>query len=141
MSDAARIAGRPGWQGGGVGPQPFAVEIENRTGVVLATVQGDLDIESSDQLVNGVADAIERGDDGATLVLDLRDVGFADSTGLTALVRCARLTPGRLPVILGATEIVLSPLRSTGLDALFELRSSYEITAPHVFDLRDVPDT
>jgi anti-anti-sigma factor len=124
-----------------VAPQDFAVDVENRTGVVLATVRGDLDIDASDTLVHVVAEAVERGDDGATLVLDLSDVGFADSTGLTALVRCARLTPGRLPVILGATEVVLSPLRSTGLDALFELRSSYEITAPHVFDLRDAsPD-
>ena len=120
-------------------PQAFSVEIENRTGVVLATVRGDLDIECSDVLVHDVADAIERGDDGATLVLDLSEVGFADSTGLTALVRCARLTPGRLPVLLGATDVVISPLRSTGLDALFELRSSYEITAPHVFDLRQAP--
>ncbi len=118
----------------------FAVDTENRTGVVLVTVQGDLDIDSSERLYSQVADAVERGDDGATLVLDLSEVTFADSTGLTALVRCARLTPGRLPVLLGATEVVASPLRSTGLDALFELRSTYEITAPHVFDLSEVAD-
>jgi len=118
----------------------FAVDTENRTGVVLVTVQGDLDIESSDALVREVADAVERADDGSTLVVDLSDVTFADSTGLTALVRCARLTPGRPPVLIGTTEVVASPLRSTGLDALFELRSAYEITAPHVFDLRDPPE-
>jgi anti-anti-sigma factor len=123
-----------------MGHTEFAVDTENRTGVVLVTVQGDLDMDSSDRLVRQVADAVERSDDGSTLVVDVRDVTFADSTGLTALVRCARLTPGRLPVLLGATEVVASPLRSTGLDALFELRSTYEITAPHVFDLRDLPD-
>jgi anti-sigma B factor antagonist len=118
----------------------FAVDTENRTGVVLVTVQGDIDIDSSDRLFAQVAEAVERGDDGSTLVLDLSEVTFADSTGLTALVRCARLTPGRLPVLIGATEAVASPLRSTGLDALFELRSTYEITAPHVFDLGDLPE-
>jgi anti-anti-sigma factor len=117
----------------------FAVDTETRTGVVLVTVQGDVDMGSADELVRRAADAVERGDDGATLVLDLSDVDFADSTGLTALVRCAGLTPGRLPVLLGAAEVVASPLRSTGLDALFELRTAYEITAPHVFDLRDEP--
>lgn len=125
----------------GMGHTDFAVETENRTGVVLVTVQGDLDIDTSQRLFTRVADAVERADDGSTLVLDLREVTFADSTGLTALVRCARLTPGRLPVLLGATEVVTSPLHSTGLDALFELRSTYEITAPHVFDLRDLPDS
>lgn len=118
----------------------FAVATENRTGVVLVTVQGDLDLDSSDSLVHEVADAVERADDGSTLVLDVSDITFADSTGLTALVRCARLTPGRLPVLIGATEVVASPLRSTGLDVLFELRSAYEITAPHVFDLRQPPE-
>lgn len=116
----------------------FAVDTENRTGIVLVTVQGDLDIDSSEHLVRHAADAVERADDGATLVLDLSRVAFADSTGLTALVRCARLTPGRPPVLLGATDVVTSPLRSTGLDALFELRATYEITAPHVFDLGDI---
>lgn len=116
----------------------FAVATENRTGIVLVTVQGDLDIATSDELVERTADAVERGDDGSTLVLDLTDVDFADSTGLTALVRVARLTPGHLPVLLGAGEVVASPLRSTGLDALFELKTTYEITAPHVFDLGDL---
>jgi anti-anti-sigma factor len=117
----------------------FVVDTENRTGIVLVTVQGDLDMDTSDELVHRVADAVERADDGSTLVLDLSNLDFADSTGLTALVRCARLTPGRPPVLLGAGEVVASPLRTTGLDALFELQATYEITAPHVFDLRDPP--
>jgi anti-sigma B factor antagonist len=117
----------------------FDVATENRTGVVLVTVRGDIDIATSGELFDRTADAVERADDGSTLVLDLSDVAFADSTGLTALVRCARLTPGHLPVLLGAGEVVASPLRSTGLDALFELRTTYEITEPHVFDLRDPP--
>lgn len=117
----------------------FAVDTETRTGIVLVTVQGDLDMASADLLVRRAADAVERGDDGATLVIDVSEVEFADSTGLTALVRCAGLTPGHLPVLLGAREVVEAPLRSTGLDALFELRAAYEITAPHVFDLREPP--
>jgi len=115
----------------------FAVATENRTGIVLVTVQGDLDIATSDELVRRVVEAVELADHGATLVLDLSDVAFADSTGLTALVRCARLTPGHRPVLLGAGEALASSLRSTALDALFELRATYEITAPHVFDLDD----
>ena len=117
----------------------FDVATENRTGTVLVTVKGDIDIATANVLFQRAADAVERADDGSTLVIDLTDVAFADSTGLTALVRCARLTPGHPPVLLGATEVVASPLRSTGLDALFELRSTYEITEPHVFDLRDPP--
>lgn len=117
----------------------FAVETETRTGVVLVTVQGDLDMASADLLVQRAAEAVERGDHGATLVIDVSDVGFADSTGLTALVRCAGLVQGQRPVLLGASDVVRSPLRSTGLDVLFELRGAYEITAPHVFDLRDPP--
>src|SRR5687768_10010372 len=94
---------------------------------------------SADLLVRRAAEAVDLGDHGATLVIDVSEVDFADSTGLTALVRCAGLTPGHRPVLLGAREVVRSPLRSTGLDALFELRAAYEITAPHVFDLSDPP--
>ncbi len=113
-----------------MGKPEFVVEPEIRTGVVVLTVSGDLDVAVT---------AVERGDDGARLVLDLSDIEFADSTGLTALVRCCRLTPGRLPVLLGASPAVLGPMRTTGLDALFEIRSTYEITEPHVIDLPPPP--
>lgn len=117
----------------------FRVTTENRTGVVLVTVAGDLDVDVADRLYEAAAEAAQRADDGATLVLDLSGVDFADSSGLTALVRCCKLTPGRPPVLIGARPAVAAPLASTGLDVLFELRSSYEITRPHVLDLRDLP--
>ena len=122
-----------------MGKPEFVVEPEIRTGVVVLTVSGDLDVATSDELFDVAVSAIERGDDGARLVLDLSDIEFADSTGLTALVRCCRLTPGRLPVLLGASPAVLGPMRTTGLDALFEIRSTYEITEPHVIDLPPPP--
>jgi anti-sigma B factor antagonist len=118
----------------------FTVDAENRTGVVLVTVEGDLDMDSSDALYEEAAEAMERADDGSRLVLDLSGVEFADSSGLTALVKCCRLTPGRPPVLLGARNVVTSPLATTGLDVLFELQSTYEITAPHVIDLRHPPE-
>jgi anti-sigma B factor antagonist len=118
----------------------FTVDAENRTGVVLVTVEGDLDVHSSGALYEEAAEAMERADDGSRLVLDLSGVGFADSSGLTALVRCCRLTRGRPPVLLGARSVVRSPLETTGLDVLFELQTSYEITQPHVIDLRIPPE-
>jgi anti-anti-sigma factor len=87
--------------------------------LVRVVVRGELDMTAREALVEEATAGLQRGDDGAVLELDLRDVTFADSSGLTGLVRCSGLTPGRAVVLLDPPPAVRGPLVRTGLDVLF----------------------
>jgi anti-sigma B factor antagonist len=64
------------------GPQPFAVEVQQRDAVAIVQPRGELDLVTVETLraaLDGIA-STER------LVLDLRSLSFIDSTGLQLLV-------------------------------------------------------
>jgi anti-sigma B factor antagonist len=91
---------------------------EGQTRVVLA---GELDIASTEQLDEALA-TIE-GEDLGTLVLDLRNVEFIDSTGLRTVIAAderARSADRRFVVVRGpgAVERLFSV---TQLDQRFEI--------------------
>lgn len=84
-------------------------------------VAGDLDLTSSPALVDRFDAALERVP--GRIVLDLRGVTFADSTGLAALIRCRRRA------VRGGTALVLD----VGDGAIARL---LDLTCLHrVFDL------
>jgi anti-sigma B factor antagonist len=65
-------------------------------------VSGELDLLTASDLVDAMRRALR---EAGHVVLDLTDVGFADSTGLAALLRCRRMAAGR-----GAElEVVVEP--------------------------------
>jgi anti-anti-sigma factor len=67
--------------------------VDDTDDALVARVAGDLDILTSDQVK---AELSERADGGVrTLVLDLADVGFVDSSGLGALVTLHRHVEAR----------------------------------------------
>jgi anti-sigma B factor antagonist len=71
---------------------------------------------------------------GDTLELDLTDVGFMDSAGLTFLVRLSRrlgATGGRLEVT-GICPAVAKVLRLTGIDLFLGTRSPSTPAAGHL---------
>lgn len=80
---------------------------------------GDLDISTVDALLDCVRDLGARG--ARSIVLDLRDLAFMDSTGLSALLGCRRICRERrcaFALIPGPPHIQ-RVFQMTGLDGQF----------------------
>lgn len=65
----------------------FTLHIEEAGTTMRATVVGELDMLTEPELVTAFSGALEHTTATAS-VLDLRQVGFMDSSGLRALLRC-----------------------------------------------------
>jgi len=69
-----------------VGLDPFDVRGEELEGGVRAfTVRGELDMNTAPELEQALEDALAGGD--ASIMLDLSDCEFIDSTGIAVIVR------------------------------------------------------
>jgi anti-anti-sigma factor len=80
-----------------------AFEVEQAIPVLV--LRGELDIDTKDQLYEALAPAVARG---GLIVLDLRELTFADSSGLGLLFSTATGLAGRgTMIIYGAHGIVL----------------------------------
>jgi anti-sigma B factor antagonist len=99
---------------------PFEVVVQRSSATAVVRLVGELDIAS----VEGLADvlrSLERPCD--RVILDLSDLTFIDSTGLTLAItehRRAELD-GFEFVLAGATGPVLRVLRLTGLDVSLKM--------------------
>jgi anti-sigma B factor antagonist len=101
--------------------KPFKVTIEDDRNAPRVVVTGELDLASSEQLeeVLGQVEASEP----ATLVLDLRELEFMDSTGLRAVLAAdnrARERGGKLVVVRAPNEVD-RVFRITRMDQHLEL--------------------
>lgn len=65
--------------------------VESAERTVTVTVSGELDITNIDTLASGVAPALQR--DPARLVIDVRDLHFADSSAIALWVQWAVAVP------------------------------------------------
>jgi len=74
--------------------QPLTVEVHDDDGVRLLVVRGELDVYSAPALDAAVDQALEDG--ASSLVIDLGEVGFIDSSGLRSMIR-ARKQAGSSP--------------------------------------------
>jgi anti-sigma B factor antagonist len=100
---------------------PLEITTEQREGQTRVALTGELDIASAPQFEEGLA-AVERDTPGV-LVLDLRGVGFIDSTGLRAVIAAderAR-SAGRRFVIVRGTAAVERVFSVTQLDQRLEI--------------------
>lgn len=79
----------------------------------ILSVRGEVDMASVPRLQAALEEA-QRG--GKTLVVDLTEVGFLDSAGLSTLLTVSKSAPHQLRVV-AAGEIV-RPIELTGLDKL-----------------------
>jgi anti-sigma B factor antagonist len=107
-------------------PVPFAVvrhELDERTGAL--TVEGELDLASAPSLKWALTDMLEAGND--QVVVDLSNVTFIDSTALGVLVGIRKnLRPGARLAIACMQPDVLNIFELTGLDATFDLFSTFD---------------
>ncbi|MCW3009816.1 MAG: hypothetical protein JWO90_220 [Solirubrobacterales bacterium] len=106
-----------------------ALEIEShvRNGVGVVRVQGEIDLDSVEQLVEAVTSTTPAG---GSVEVDLREVGFIDSAGVAGLNRCRRQAL-RLDAVVTVRCIEGSPvaklLHWTGLARVLDVRSDASV--------------
>jgi anti-anti-sigma factor len=97
-------------------PPAFTVDHETRAGLFVVRPTGEIDILSAPQLQAAIA-----SDEGRhPVVLDLRDVSFVDSTGLTIVFRCVEAARDGGPAFC-AVKPVAEVLRTFELTGLVDL--------------------
>lgn len=104
----------------------FTVESAERDGRTIVTVAGELDAHSAPLLEaeTGPLSSVP----GGSLIVDLTEVSFIDSTGLGVLVTALKHTReagGTLDCVV-ATPRVLKVLALTGLDVVIPLHSTLD---------------
>lgn len=75
------------------------VEVELRDGVAFVTAAGEIDLSNADRLSAALCSSTSADSDG--IVVDLRAVPFMDSSGLAALLNCARELDPPLATVVG----------------------------------------
>ncbi|HEX4721837.1 MAG TPA: STAS domain-containing protein [Pseudonocardiaceae bacterium] len=107
------------------GPTELTARAEERDGVMVVTLAGELDMSTEARAGDVLTNAVARG---LPLVLDMTGLRFFSSAGLTLL---ARLDQNRressLDVRLaGDQRVVVLPLELTGMRNLFPIHSSLD---------------
>jgi anti-sigma B factor antagonist len=93
--------------------------------VAVVRVRGELDFGTTPRFI----DALESlPDPGGSVVFDLSELRFCDSSGLGALIATHKTTAlgGGRTFVTGATSTVLTAMQVTTLDRLFELRDTVD---------------
>jgi anti-sigma B factor antagonist len=100
---------------------------ESGVGVNLVCCSGNLDLETVDEFKHRVLPLLAIG--APTLIIDLSEVGFMDSTGLGGLITAlkrARQAEIELELVVN-TERVVQLLALTGVDILFPIYESQQL--------------
>ncbi|HEY8533639.1 MAG TPA: STAS domain-containing protein [Micromonospora sp.] len=99
----------------------LAVHTEQRGDVTVVSVAGDLDVATAPMLETRLSELLDQG--ACRLVLDLADVSFCDSAGLSLFVRArehCRDAGGRLQLAAPA-RTVRRVLEVSGLAGVLEI--------------------
>ena len=92
--------------------------------VPVVAVSGEVDVYSAPELKESLTKLLHSG--AKSIVVDLTDVAFLDSTGLGALVEARAATAeagGSLPIVC-SHERILKLFTITGLDGVFSIHKS-----------------
>ncbi|TQM29480.1 STAS domain-containing protein [Nocardia bhagyanarayanae] len=92
------------------------VQVREFGDVAVVTVHGEVDMASAPQLQAALEEA-QSG--GKSLVVDMLDVGFLGSAGLSVLLVASEAQPARLRVV--ASDAVRRPIELTALDELLSV--------------------
>jgi anti-anti-sigma factor len=68
-------------------PSPLHIEVLRKDDIAVAMCAGEVDMDNAAQLETRLRQALDEG--ARDVVVNLRDVTFIDSAGLTALLRAA----------------------------------------------------
>jgi anti-sigma B factor antagonist len=107
-------------------PEHFNVSVEGRGDATVLTLSGELDLAASPALERELGHVL--AGPPAPLVVDLRQLEFIDSTGLSVLVRAHQRAEeqGRRFVLAGASAQVQRLLHLTGIAERLETADSPE---------------
>jgi anti-anti-sigma factor len=100
--------------------------------VAIVRVRGELDFGTTPRLIEAL-DGLP--DPGQSLVFDLSELHFCDSSGLGALIaahKATRAGGGRVHLA-GVTPIVRTAIHVTSLDQLFPLHETVEAALAEVY--------
>jgi anti-sigma B factor antagonist len=94
--------------------------------IPVVAVSGEVDVYSAPELKESLTKLLQGG--ARSVVVDLSDVGFLDSTGLGALVEARAATTeagGSLPIVC-SHERILKLFTITGLDGVFAIHPTVD---------------
>ena len=103
------------------------IEIDERDDVVVARLEGDIDLANTPTLSATILEAIPN--DAFGLVVDLRDVRYIDSVGIRMLftfVRSLHDSRQGMAIVIAAESPVQQLLKITHLDEAAVFRASVE---------------
>jgi anti-sigma B factor antagonist len=110
--------------------QPAELQVTHRVvdGVPVVVATGEIDVDTASLLADAVKTSVDQAA-GKPCILDLTDVDFLNSAGLTALLEVARHAEARrepLRIVVDANRPVIRPIEVTGLDDVLALYHSVE---------------
>lgn len=99
----------------------FAVTVDSSDRSTVLKLDGELDVATAPALEEAMASAF--GADPSSMVVDLTDLTFLDSTGIRVLVTAGRVAEGTgcSIVLMAPAAQVLRALRLTGVDRLLAI--------------------
>lgn len=104
----------------------LSVSRQSVGGYPVVAVSGEVDVYSAPALKDSLSELMQSG--ASTVVVDLTDVAFLDSTGLGALVEARAATTeagGSLPIVCNH-ERILKLFTITGLDGVFSIHPTVD---------------
>ncbi|MEU4006894.1 STAS domain-containing protein [Streptomyces pseudogriseolus] len=109
--------------------EPLTIVSSRTPAGPLLEVSGDLDHSNAQRLRRAAVGAVLSA--GLLLTVDLGQLGFCDSSGITALiaVRNHVVAAGAALILVAVPETLRRLLRLTGLDQVFDLRDSHRLQA------------
>jgi anti-sigma B factor antagonist len=110
--------------------EPFAITQEQSGSLPLLRVRGEIDILTAPRLKEAIVAALTG--DVPSLILDLSDVGFLDSSGLQVLVSAKKRTAerGGDVYLLGVQDPVRRIFELLRLTEVFHLRDEADLSEP-----------
>jgi anti-sigma B factor antagonist len=105
------------------GPQPFEIHTIRDEGSWRLALSGELDLASADQLEDAIHKAEEADD--LRVVVDLSDLEFMDSTGLSVLLRAQARSREN------GQRLSFKASKHRAITKLLELTETKEILDPH----------
>ncbi|OAK54989.1 anti-anti-sigma factor [Rhodococcoides kyotonense] len=109
----------------GLGPQHFDVAVDWRDDIVVVTVSGELDLVTAPQLSESIS--LVLGKSPAALVIDLTDVGFLASAGMSLLASTHQQLGEKASFAVVADGPATGrPLALVGLDQLFGIYATVD---------------
>jgi anti-sigma B factor antagonist len=107
----------------------LAVSRQSVDGVPVLSVKGEVDVYSAPAVSESLTQLLDEG--STTIIVDLTEVAFLDSTGLGALIAARTATDkagGALPVVC-TQDRILKLFNITGLDGVFAIYPTLEEAA------------